>query len=405
MIEMIAIGDELLQGYTLNSNASFISYALMQKGYITNKQIVISDDEQAICNELKKSITRASLVIVCGGLGPTLDDGTKQSICKLLDQSLIFNEKIYANLKKRFPKLSSLKEQAMIPEGAYPIENEIGTAPGLIFKLNSSFLILLPGVPSEMKPMFEKKILPYLEKNIPSQKQVVQQEIGIFLVAEETVDQTLRKLQAAYPLIKIGIYPGLGYVRIRFTYQGEQEKKAKQIMGQCKIELEKEFKGNTFTKSLEVELYERLTKNRQSLILAESCTGGALAAKIIAESGASSYVLGSIVCYSDLMKEQLLKVKKTTLDQYGAVSKEVVHEMLEGLLNMSPADFAVAISGIAGPGGGTKEKPVGTVYIGIAKRQEPFDIRRVDMKGDRARVIEQAVYTCLALILQKSMQR
>ena len=373
-VEVIAIGDEVLAGYTINSNGAHISRKLTELGYKVAEQRVLPDDHDLLLPALKAALAKHDMVICCGGLGPTFDDNTRRTVAELAGCPIEQNDEVLARLQERYGERPTLIEQSQIPTKATPLHNEVGTAPGLFLTIEGSLLIMLPGVPREMEALLEKA-LPLID--LPRQKREVK-TIRIFETPEVEVNNTLPS-EGVY-----GIYPAPGIVSVRGTKAAIAE-------------LEKRFAGKTFyAETLEEELHQRLVGSGLTLACAESCTGGSLAAHITRLPGASEYFLGSIVSYSDAMKENFLGAKVVN----GAVSAETARNMVLGLLEQSGADLGVAITGIAGPTGGSEEKPVGTIYFATAKKGGEPKILHCQMRGNRSTIIEHSVNNALAELIK-----
>lgn len=367
-IEIVAIGDEILNGITVNTNAAYLGKALALKGYRVLRHIVLPDVADLLQKGLKEALSRANLVIATGGLGPTCDDLTNESAAKLFTSSPRF------------------------------LENRVGTAKGVVFSEKGKTLVLLPGVPQEMRPMFEEQLLPILSDYIKPEKHLLSEILHFGALGENKVDPLLRKLKERHPEMDFGIYPGYGLLGVRLTSTDAQTLQA------CKTELEKTFADSLYEDpegKIEHAVHQLFLKKGLKLALAESCTGGLLAAKITSIPGASQYFIGSVVAYSNEMKEELLGVKKGTLEQFGAVSRECVLEMAEGILKMAQTDFAIAVSGIAGPEGGTREKPVGTVWLSIAQKNGANEALPLQLKGSRETIILWAAQLALFHLWKK----
>ena len=397
-IEVIGIGDELLAGHTVNSNAARLSRELGKIGLRVTGHRVLADKRGAIKEGLREAMGRNSLVICTGGLGPTFDDNTRKAVAELLGCGFRYDKGVAARLEERFQgPVPGLKDQATIPEIAKPFHNAVGTAPGLLFELSEGVLILLPGVPVEMESLLERDVLPYLEKRFVAEREVLE-TVCLYQVKEVEVDAVLRELGPRYPDVKLGIYRSLGVVSVRLSHPKDM-----QALLPLKQELEKRFSGHLFSSpdgTLEGAIHERFIERGFTLSTAESCTGGAIASRLIARAGASDYFLGSIVSYSDEVKREVLGVSPKTLEEAGAVSEQTVREMVEGLLSKVNSDYGVAVSGIAGPTGGTPEKPVGTVWIVVAKRGDPPITSLIHAKGNRAAVITRTVHHALSELLK-----
>ena len=398
-IEIIAIAEEILKGMIVNTNSSYISEVLSRFGWSSFRHTVLPDEKIALQEGLKEALARSDLVITTGGLGPTLDDITRHVAAELFYSDFAFNKEIAEDLTKRYGKdLLSLVDQATVPTKAHILKNGVGTAPGFVFKDKGKTLILMPGVPQEMQPMLEEQVIPYLQKNCSSNLKQEVETIHFCLINENMLDPLLRQLKKEYPRFEFGIYPGYGVLTVTLKSSNAADLRA------AKDRIISEFSTYQFTGSsgkIEEALSTLLKEAKKTLSFAESCTGGLMAHKITSFAGASEFFLGSLVTYSNEMKEQVLKVSKNTLEKYGAVSPETVEEMLKGLLELSDADYGIAISGIAGPSGGTVDKPVGTVWAAIGQRGEKPDLFRLDIKGSRQVIILISCTKLLACLYRK----
>ncbi len=367
-IEIVAVGDELLNGITVNTNATFISRKLSESGYAVGRHTVLPDRSPALEEGLREALSRSALVITTGGLGPTCDDVTRDAAAKIFSSSFHTDAELEKELFTRFGgKLKSLADQARVPSKALLLKNRIGTASGLLFSEGGKTLVLMPGVPQEMRPMLENELLPLLPNYYAKGEATISQMVHFGLLFEDHVDPTLRELQVRFPQMEFGIYPAYGFLSVRLTSKDVNAIRA------CKEELERIFSQYLFEDTegkIERAVHTLFTKNGWTLACAESCTGGQIAAKLTSIPGASNFFLASLVTYANAMKEEFLGVKSDTLRVHGSVSQEAAREMAEGTLQRSGADVAIAISGIAGPDGGTAEKPVGTVWVAVARKKE-----------------------------------
>lgn len=389
-IEIVSVGNEILSGNTVNTNASWIAKSLHSSGFKVDGIITLPDNCALLKAGLFETMKRARYIIVTGGLGPTLDDVTRSVLADIFKTPLIFNQELETHLIKRygakFEALYSFKDQSTLPKGAEIIPNFLGTAPGFILKNQETAIFALPGVPAQMKAMFLDGVLPFLKKNVSQ----TNHERALFLcqLSEMEVDPYLRELEKEFPGVEIGICPSYGILSIYLSAKDKNE----DLEGVQKA-IEKKFPTHVFStksKCIEKAVHQTLINQKKSLALAESCTGGSLSAGLTEISGASNYFLGSIVSYSDHIKKSVLGVSSNTLKEYGAVSKPVVEQMIKGVLKVSGADFALAVSGIAGPDGGSKEKPVGTVWSGLGTKEGDLYVGHIQAKGvgSRETVIE-----------------
>lgn len=401
--EIISIGDEILIGQVVNTNASWMAEQLALAGIEVIHIAAISDTQPAIHKALNDAKKRADIILMTGGLGPTKDDITKQTLCKYFGVSMIFNDEVFAQVKNLFNlrgfKITEVnRRQADVPENCIPLKNINGTAPGMWFKHEGKIIVSMPGVPFEMKELMVGQIIPRLKKqfNFPNllKKTIMVQGIGESQLAEIISDWE-NNLPANY---KLAYLPQPGLVRLRLSARGEKSETL-QIEFDDQIEKLKPIINDLIygydEARLEEVIGELLVNKGQSISTAESCTGGYIAHLITDISGSSAYFKGSVVAYSNEIKEQLLGVQNKTLTEYGAVSEEVVSEMALGIQKTYKTDYAIATSGIAGPNGGTEEKPVGTTWIAIALPDKTVIAKKYLFGEHRSRNIRKAALTAL----------
>lgn len=393
--ELITIGDELLIGQTVDTNGSWIGEQLNLLGIKVTQISSIRDDREHIISSLNVALNRSDLVILTGGLGPTNDDITKTTLCEFFESQLVLNKQVLQKIETYFKSrgLKMLKvnsDQAMLPNNCETLRNDRGTACGMWFKKNGVDFISLPGVPYEMKGIFLEEILPklktqYLISNVVN-KTIKTQGIGESFLAEIIKDWETELVSSG---LKLAYLPSPGIVKLRITGFGNNENElAKKIDGfinQLKSLIPNYIFGYEKDR-LEEVVGELLKSSGSSLSLAESCTGGNIAHLITAISGSSAYYKGSVVAYSNEIKEQLLNVSPNLIKNNGAVSKEVVEQMAIGVKNAFNTDYAIATSGIAGPSGGTKQKPVGTVWIAVANKEKVIS-KKFSLGNNRERNI------------------
>lgn len=399
--EIIAVGTELLLGQIVNTNAAYLSQRLSELGFNVYFQTVVGDNPDRLKEALRIASERADAVITTGGLGPTNDDLTKETVAEFCDLECVLCEESLERIKKRFNKQGSYMsenniKQAYMPEGSIILQNNHGTAPGAVVEHNDKIFIVLPGPPSEMKAMFEESVMPYLKTKTDGViHSVTLREFGI---GESQAEEKLKELMKNQSNPTIAPYAKTGEVTFRLTAKAENVEKAKEML----VPLEKKVReilgvtiyGYGDNGSLQKTLCEILTEKGMKIATAESCTGGLLAKKITEISGSSVCFECGAVTYSNEQKIRLLGVKEETLKKYGAVSKQTALEMCEGIAKSANADIGIGITGIAGPGGGTDEKPVGLVYIGIYGEKVHKAFRFV-FSGDRDMVRERSAMTAL----------
>lgn len=356
-IQYVAIGSEVLEGLTLNTNSFFISKKLAQIGFTLSRHVVIPDEEKAIYETIVHAIEHYQMTIFTGGLGPTCDDLTKEIVAKTIGKPLVFLDDLYGKLKKRYPTLTTIENQAKQIEGAILFENSLGTAPGFAVKKQESILVFLPGVPREMEDLLERQVIPWMKREFSS-KELFEKKYIVLIKKEHEIDPFLRKLQEIEKTLHCGIYPNYGYVTVYFSSPDEQS-----IQRVIK-KFEQEFQTYLIKEdSLPIGLLNLLEQENLTIAFAESCTGGMVSEMITAIPGASKSFLGAVIAYSNSAKQEILQVQETTLKEFGAVSSQCAVELAKGVKERFNSSISAAVTGIAGPDGGTKEKPIGTVYF------------------------------------------
>lgn len=397
--EVVSIGDEVLRGSIVNTNSAFISKELLKIGIKVSRQTVLSDEPVLLKEGLAECYDRADLVLCTGGLGPTLDDITREVVADLFGCEFYFDEKVAEDLRKRYGDLAiSLDNQATLPKGAHVLKNRVGTAPGLAFSSDQKKMILLPGVPREMQHILLEEVIPYLQKHYAKKDLLVSETLHLSLLSESSIDPLLRKIHTQYPDLEIGIYPCHGTVSLSFLSPRQEE------VRQSVQRVQQEFEEYLFLSpsgKIEEAVHAWMIENKKTLAFAESCTGGSLASAITALPGASDYFLGSLVTYSNALKMNVLSVPESILKEKGAVSAETVLSMVEGLLKVTGADYGIAVSGIAGPTGATPGKPIGTIWAAIAERGSPPEVGSFLSFGNRNAIIFSTVNKLLASFYRK----
>ena len=374
-VEILSIGTELLLGNIVNTNAQWISEELSSLGLNHFRQSTIGDNSKRISNLIKEISSRSNLLITTGGLGPTPDDLTTEAIAESFNASLFEREYLWEEIKKKISlssenlNNSSLKKQCFFPKDAQIINNPRGTAPGMIWKPTKGFTILtFPGVPSEMKVMWKETAVEYIKKNFSDGHKFFSSTLKFSGIGESTLSEKIDKLfKLKNPTV--APYANLGEVKIRITARAKNQLEARNIIEPVKDELQNEFQKFIFGENddnLSSVLIKELINRKESLGFAESCTGGLLSSTITAIPGCSKVFKGSIISYSNELKQSLLNIPENLIKKYGSVSREVAQNMAINAKEELNSDWSIAISGIAGPSGGNKDKPVGLVYISIA---------------------------------------
>ncbi len=405
VVELISVGTEILLGNIVNTNASYLAEQCAALGLDLYYQTVVGDNEKRMMETFQRALERSDIVITSGGLGPTKDDLTKEVAAKVFGMEL----KEDAHTKKRIENFfvnsqyqvitENNWKQAQVPEGARIIDNDNGTAPGLILEKDGKAIILLPGPPGELVPMFEKDIAPYLNKLDP--EIIFSKMVKISGRGESRVETEILDLMEAQTNPTIAPYAKTGEVHLRITAKAADEEKAEQLMAPVIRELQNRFGNFIYTLDEKVTLPEAvialLREKKMTVATAESCTGGLLSAGLVSISGASDVFHEGYITYSNEVKEKLLGVSHDTLEKHGAVSEETALEMVQKAAERAGADAALAITGIAGPEGGTPEKPVGLVYIGAFVNGKT-KVMKYQLKGNRNKVREYAVANALHLL-------
>jgi len=370
--EIISIGDELLIGQIINTNSSWIATQLNLIGIMVNRVTAIGDSKQQILSSIDEAMHRSQIVLITGGLGPTSDDITKPALCEYFNTTLVFDAKVFSQieifLKIHGGSMNELnRSQALVPQNATVIQNYFGTAPGLWFRKNDTNFISMPGVPFEMEAMMLNNIIPEI-KNLFKLPVIYHKTILTTGIPESKLALNIKNWENFLPKdIKLAYLPSPGIVRLRLSGFGtslikdrieEEILKLKEILGDAIYGYDDD--------KLENEIGKLLTSINKTLSTAESCTGGNIARLITSVSGSSEYFLGGIIAYSNKIKIRNLGVDKEIIKEHGAISKDVVESMAKGAIKVLNSDYAIAVTGIAGPTGGTKEKPIGTTWIAVA---------------------------------------
>ncbi len=376
--EIITIGDELLIGQVIDTNSAWIAEQMNLIGIQVHQITSISDSSKHILKTLADAETRADVILITGGLGPTKDDITKATLCEYFDTRLEFNETAFKNIEilfklRGFPVTKLNRSQADIPASCNPLQNMNGTAPGMWFERKDKIFVSMPGVPFEMKPMVTNEVLPRLSKKLNG-KFIVHKTILTQGVGESFLAKTIEDWEARLPEnIKLAYLPQPGMVRLRVTAIGVdkaelQNRLDEEIATLIKIIPDLIFGYNE--DSLELVVGQLLKAATKTISTAESCTGGYIAHLITSIAGSSEYFEGSVISYANEVKTDELGVKTETLAQFGAVSEDVVTQMATGVRKKLKTDYALATSGVAGPDGGSDEKPVGTTWIALATSEK-----------------------------------
>ncbi len=405
-ISIITIGDELLIGQVTDTNSAWMAQELNKAGFWVNRRLAIGDGKEDILNSLEQESAGAEVILITGGLGPTADDITKPVLCEYFNTSLVVNEAALENVKNIFvkilqrPLIERNLKQAEVPASCRVIQNKRGTAPGMIFEKNGKIFISMPGVPHEMKGMMTDDVIPFLLNRFGTSF-IALRTILTSGIGESALADHIQEFESTLPPeIKLAYLPNYGMVRLRLTASGELAENLEPLLNTTFDQL-KSFVNEWLVTDEDLTLQEVLgkilTSRKQTLSTAESCTGGYVAHLITSISRSSGYFRGSVIAYDNEIKKKLLGVDPAILTSAGAVSEEVVRAMVAGALQNLQTDFALATSGIMGPGGGSEKKPVGTVWIAAGNLRETIT-QKLWFRFDRQRNIELTSANVLNLL-------
>ena len=424
--EIITIGDELLIGQVVDTNSAWMAQRLNEQGIVLHQITSVHDDRQHILKALDEAFSRADIVLTTGGLGPTKDDITKHVMCEYFGTTLVedpcVREHIHTLYKDRPDVLNRLTAtQWLVPESATILPNRVGSAPIMVFEKeakgerlevkgegqnskfliqNSKFLIALPGVPHEMKIAMTEQVLPYLR--LKAKGEIIHRTLMVYGIPESKLAILIEEWENALPnSMHLAYLPKDGIIRLRLSSYGEATIEEVNQQLDALRPLISDYLIATEDLPVEAILGNLLKQRGQTIATAESCTGGRLAAALNAQSGSSAYYMGSVVAYANEIKEQVLGVKHITLEKYGAVSEQTVREMAEGVRRLMNTDYTVATSGVAGPTGGTADKPVGTVWIAWATPEgTEAECFHFGVAREREQITQRAVTVALVRLIQ-----
>ena len=403
--EVISVGTELLLGNIVNTNAQFLAEKCALLGLSMYHQTVVGDNPERLSQCIRTALDRADIVIFTGGLGPTEDDLTKEVCAQVMGLPLKEDPHTRARIQEYFQNSIYKKitennwKQAMVPEGARVLDNHNGTAPGLILEKDGKTAILLPGPPGELYPLFNQQVYPYLQELCP--EKILSRMVKICGCGESMVEEQILDLIDTQTNPTIATYAKTGEVHLRVTAKAASTEAAEQMIKPVVKELKKRFGSKVYSvkeeETLEMAVVRLLKKHELTVTTAESCTGGLLAGRIVNVPGASQVFREGFITYSNKAKRKVLDVSKSTLKKYGAVSKETPREMAAGGAFAADADICIAITGLAGPDGGTEEKPVGLVYM-ACYMDGNVTVEKYQFKGNRNKIREQSVVKALDLL-------
>ena len=405
IVEIVSTGTELLLGQIVNTNAPYLARKLNELGFDAVYQTTVGDNRRRMASVFSIALDRADIVITSGGLGPTQGDITKEVSAELLGRDLNLHEPsvehIQAFFKRRHLTMTNNNlRQAMMPTGAIVVTNHRGTAPGVIIEHDKKTIIHLPGPPAELEHMFENSILPYLTNRFGGQGIIVSKVLRTFGIGESILEERIRHFILAQKNPTIALLARSGEIHVRLTAKADSEDTARVLIAELEASLREHIEEYIFgmdEQSLEQVVGEELHRRGLTVALAESCTGGGATAKLTDVPGSSAYLIGSIVCYDNRIKTEFVGVTPTLLQEHGAVSQQTAAAMAQGIRDRFATDIGVGITGIAGPGGGSAEKPVGLVYLAIAGPQGVI-VEEEHFSGQRSAIKTRTVNSSLDLL-------
>ncbi len=402
---IITIGDEILLGQIVDTNSRFIADRLTKVGIEVTRMLSVSDEEYDIEERMMMSLFDCDIVVMTGGLGPTKDDVTKRMLSRLFRMELVEDPEVLANVERLIANGGMRmnpgnRSQALVPNGCRVLMNRKGTAPGMWFERRGKVIVVLPGVPFEMEDLMDREVVPALQERFPGLL-LDYRVVKVYDIPESELSLRLEGFEERLPEgLSLAYLPSPGMVRLRLTARGVKPEVLDEWLAVLCGELEglRVLEGDEA--SLENEVVTLLTERGLTLATAESCTGGNVAARVVSVAGASACFRGSVVAYANDVKEKVLGVSGEDLERHGAVSEPVVRQMAEGVRRLLGADYGVATSGVAGPTGGTPEKPVGTVWIAVASPEGTVSERFV-FSFTRERNIDKATMKALGMLLER----
>jgi nicotinamide-nucleotide amidase len=402
--EIIAVGSELLTPDRVDTNSLFLTEELNKLGIEIVRKTVVGDNRGRLLEAFRDAVNRVPLTIASGGLGPTEDDLTRETVAELLGRRLVRSESIVRAIEARFrsfnrPMPDTNLRQAMVPEGGEPLDNPRGTAPGLWIEDRDRMIALLPGPPRELRPMFREQVLPRLQRRV-SATRMFHRELRVTGLGESHVDSLAGPVYTRYPEVQTTVLASPGEVQIHLRLWTEDAALAQTTFADVERGLDLALSDRIFSRDgspLEVVVAHDLLKQKATIAAAESCTGGLFAERLTTIAGSSAYFLGGVVCYSNEMKTAWADVPPEMIATKGAVSAEVAIALADGIRRRVGSTLGVGITGIAGPGGGSEEKPVGTVHIAISNAAGIRE-RALRLPGDREMIRMQASQAALDMV-------
>lgn len=403
--EIISIGSEHLLGEIIDTDAPYLAKRLTEIGIAVVREITIGDDERGINSSLEEALRRVKIVITIGGLGPPPDDITKKVIAKVAEEQLVLNEGILSEIEGKFKEEgksmpSGNIRQAFLPRDSYPLKNRVGIAPGFILETRNRVIIALPGPHNELVPMVEEEVIPYIRERLKLRAVIKSSVLRTTGLSESQVAEKLKDIMMKSKNPQVSLRVQENIVDIRLTVKAGDEKTADTLTEEMEKQIGKRLKNYVFgtgKQTLEEVIGYLLYMRKKTIAVAESCTGGFISHRLTNVPGSSHYFLGGVVAYSNKMKRDWLGVKKTTLEKYGAISESVALEMAEGMKRIARSDFGLGVTGIAGPTGATKEKPIGLVYITLTQKNK-IETKEFKFWGERGIVRTKAANAALDMV-------
>ena len=399
-VEILTIGAELTSGATVNTNAAYLARRLAEAGLVCQRQVTVGDEREPLLEALRQALRRCEVLVTTGGLGPTFDDLTVETISEATQRPLVYFPIVAATIRRFYSRghrrlQRAALRQARLPRGTTPLPNPIGTAPGLWLPLPDGIIVALPGVPGEMRAIMERSVLPRL-KRLGGSRVIESRTIRTVGVVELSIEAILRRLRIPDG-IQVGLYPSLRMVDVRLTAEAPSRQAARRSLSALEAALRRRLGSavyGTDEDTLEGAVGRLLVRHRHTLGIAESCTGGLVTDRLTNAPGSSRYLRGSVVAYHNHVKRCALNVPEATLARYGAVSAQTARRMAAGARQLTGSELGLAVTGIAGPAGGTRQKPVGLIYLGLANGRRTLS-QRCQFFGDRAAIKHQAAQTAL----------
>lgn len=407
IVEIVTTGSELLLGQILNTNSVYMAAELNKMGFDVVYQTTVGDNRRRMKETIEHALSRADMVITSGGLGPTQGDITKEICAEIFGRQLSLDEECAGRMRHYFEEHQwTMSEnnlrQAMIPDGAHIFKNYAGTAPGIAMEQGDKLMVNLPGPPHEMKDMFERSLKPFLKERYGFPAVIVSRVLNTFGIGESSLEMEIRNLILAQKNPTLALLVRPTGVILRITAKAADQAAAERLIADMEAEIRSRVGQYIYAiddQDMESVVGQALLEKKQTIACAESCTGGLLTSRLTDVPGSSAYVMGSVVSYTNEVKIDFVGVNKKTLEVHGAVSSETACEMAEGIRKAMHTDFGAGITGIAGPDGGTPEKPVGLVYIAVAG-PEHTEVRKNIFSGTRKQIKFRSTQTALDMLRQ-----